>query len=90
MKIEIDLDTAGLNIYRFESKEEYEKCVHSYASYFARIKAKGYNSYDRFDCEPSRFPCIGLEICTNYRSDGPDEMCMLWLYPGVNCKVIEE
>lgn len=90
MKIEIDLDNAGYTTFQFESKEEYEKCEHSSASYFARMKDKGYNSFDRFDCEPARFPCIGLQAGWFANPYGADKMCMLWLYPGVDCKVIEE
>lgn len=90
MKIEIDTDKIGCNIHRFESKEEFEKCEHSAASYFARMKKTGYNSFDRFDCEPTKFPCIGLQVGWFPNTSGPDILCMLWLYPGVDCKVIEE
>lgn len=90
MKLEIDLDINDCITFRFETKEDYEKCKHSSASYFARMKATGYNSFDRFDCEPARFPCIGLQAGWFPNPNGADKMSMLWLYPGIDCKVIEE
>jgi hypothetical protein len=70
--------------HRFDDKSEYDKSFYS-SAYHERESKAGRGSNWEFDSEPTQFPCIGIEIRNDYRSDSRDKMIMLWLYEDASC-----
>lgn len=78
MRIELDLDRAGLQYDEFPSKEAWADFIHQY-----RPDRGFYNPQPR-DMHPERFPCamISDQHCIFCRSYGNDEYWNRFIYPG--------
>lgn len=78
MKIELDLNRAGLEYTEFHSKEAWDDFMYQF-----RPNRGFYNPQPR-DMRPARFPCAMLSepTCITYCAGGNDEYWNTFIYPG--------